>query len=93
MAYCNNEQVKNKKDSLIFIGTAIVLCVFVAGAMTAMFVAWKGSATVPFYVILTATMTVAAGVNVVMVWRRLSRLKADMSRGEFWVAARKTEQA
>ena len=78
--------MKNKKDSLIFIGTAIVLCVFVAGAMIAMFVAWKGNATVPFYIILTATMTVAAGVNMVLIVRRISKLKPDMSSGEFWAA-------
>ena len=76
--------MKNRKDSLTFIGTAVVLSVFVAGAMIAMFVAWKGNATVAFYIILTATMTVAAGVNMGLILRRISKLKPNMSRGEFW---------
>jgi len=75
-----------KKDTASFVGTTIVLCVFVAGAMIALLVVWLLNATIPFYIILTAVMAVAAGVNMVMVWRRLNKLKTDMSRGEFWSA-------
>jgi len=80
----HNEQVKIKKDSLSFVGTTVVLCVFVAGAMIALLVVWLLDASIPFYIILTAVMAVAAGVNMVMVWRKLARMRADMSRGEYW---------
>ena len=76
--------MKIKKDSLSFVGTTVVLCVFVAGAMIALLVVWLLDASIPFYIILTAVMAVAAGVNMVMVWRKLARMRADMSRGEYW---------
>ena len=81
---CHNGQVKMKKDTTSFIGTTIVLCVFVAGAMVALVAVWLIDASVPFYIILTVVMAVAAGVNMMMVWNRLTKLKADMSKPEYW---------
>jgi len=81
---CRNGQVKTKKDATSFIGTTIVLCVFVAGTMVALVAVWLIDASIPFYIILTVVMAVAAGVNMMMVWRRLTKLKADMSKLEYW---------
>ena len=75
-----------KKDSLSFIATAIVLSVLIAGAMIALFATWLRNATVPFYIVLTATMAVAAAVNVVLILRRIFKLRAAMSKAEFWAA-------
>ena len=61
----------------------IALCVFVVAAMASLIAAWRAGAIIAFYVVLTVALTVAAGVNLVMVTRRIAKLKQDMSHVEY----------
>jgi drug/metabolite transporter (DMT)-like permease len=59
------------------------LSVFVVASMAALVAVWRIGDFIPFYVVLTAVMAVAAGVNLFMVFRRVHGLKEDLSPGEY----------
>jgi peptidoglycan/LPS O-acetylase OafA/YrhL len=62
------------------------LCVFMTVAVLALLMSWLIGAELVFYVVLTAVLAPAAGVNIWMVAQRLTKLKDDLTRVEFWSA-------
>jgi polyferredoxin len=65
----------------LWVQTAI-LCVLLTLAIVTAVVTWKLGNSLPFYVTLTAVMVAAAGINLMMVSRRLAKLRAQLSRAE-----------
>jgi hypothetical protein len=73
-----------KKHSHNLAAVTIVSCLFMVGAMVALFVAWKSDTRILFYIVLTVVLAAAAGVNLFMVFRRIQNLRGGITKIEFW---------